>query len=203
MFLKVGSLSFHVRVDGPADAPVLLLLHSLGTNLHVWDWQVDLLATRFRIVRADLRGHGKSDVPAGPYSVEQMAEDIVALLDAMEIETFHLAGLSIGGLIAQQIAHLYRSRVKSLTLCDTALAIPPAAGWQDRATLVRQRGIAAVVDAVISRWVTASYLQAPATAALRQMLEATAPEGYAAACEAISSADLTPQSRTLRLPTLG
>jgi len=202
MFLKVGSLAFHVQVDGPADAPVLVLLHSLGTNLHVWDWQVDLLATRFRVVRPDLRGHGKSDVPAGPYRIEQMAEDVIALLDAMEIETFHLGGLSIGGLIAQQIAHLCRSRVESLTLCDTALVIPPATGWRDRAALVREQGIAAIVDAVIARWVTASYLLTPVTAALRQMLEATAPEGYAAACEAIASADLSSQTDTLRLPTL-
>src|SRR5260221_14293379 len=111
MFLKVRSLSFHVRVDGPADAPVLLLLHSLGTNLHVWDWQGGLLATPFRIVRADLRGHGKSDVPAGPHSVEKMAEDIVPLLGAMGIETFYLAGLSLGGFIAPPSAPPFPSRV--------------------------------------------------------------------------------------------
>ncbi|HWT99680.1 MAG TPA: 3-oxoadipate enol-lactonase [Terriglobales bacterium] len=202
MFLKVGSLSFHVQVDGPASAPVLLLLHSLGTNLHVWDWQVDFLANRFRVIRPDLRGHGKTGVPSGPYSIEQMADDVIALMDALEVETFHLSGLSIGGLVAQQIAHQCGTRVQSLVLCDTALSFPPAAGWRDRAALVRREGIAPIVDAVIARWVTASYLHAPATAMLRQMLEQTAPEGYAAACEALAAADLTAQTATLRLPSL-
>ncbi|HVI88545.1 MAG TPA: 3-oxoadipate enol-lactonase [Dongiaceae bacterium] len=202
MFVQIDSLSAHVRVDGPAGAPVLVLLHSLGTNLHVWDWQVDLLTTRFRVVRPDLRGHGKTDVSAGPYSIQQMADDVIALMDAMEIDAFHLGGLSIGGLIAQQIAHQCRTRVLSLALCDTALSFPPAAGWRDRAALVRREGIAPIVDAVIARWVTASYLHAPETAALRQMLEQTAQEGYAAACEALAAADLTAQTATLRLPAL-
>ncbi|HVJ42905.1 MAG TPA: 3-oxoadipate enol-lactonase [Dongiaceae bacterium] len=202
MFVRINDISLHLRIDGPEEAPALLLLHSLGTNLHVWDGQADMLATRFRVIRPDLRGHGETEVTPGPYSIEQMASDMIGLLDTLGIGDFHLAGLSIGGVIAQQIAHQCRSRVKSLTLCDTALALPPASGWRDRAALVRAQGIDVIVDAVIARWVTAAYVQAPATGILRQMLLQTAPEGYAAACEALAAADLTRQTQTLRLPTL-
>ena len=123
MFLTANNLTMHVQVDGPAQAPPLLLLHSLGTSLHVWGATARALAGPFRVIRPDLRGHGLTQVTPGPYSIAGMAADVLALLDAMGVGHLHVAGLSIGGLIAQSLAHQAPGRVSSLILCDTALAI--------------------------------------------------------------------------------
>ncbi len=202
MFQRAGDITMHVQVDGPDGAPALLLLHSLGTSLHVWDAQARALAGPFRVIRPDLRGHGLSEVTPGPYSIEGMARDVLALLDAMGVQQLHVAGLSIGGLIAQSIAHQASDRVASLILCDTALAIPPPQPWLDRAALVRSEGMAAVAEPVMARWVTPGFMQDPAALGLRAMLLRTDPEGYAGAAEAIAAADLTASTRALTVPAL-
>ncbi len=202
MFVDAAGLSTHVSVDGPADAPALVLLHSLGTSAAVWDPQAEALAGPFRVIRPDLRGHGLTDVTPGPYTIEGMARDVLAALDAMHVDRFHLAGLSIGGMIAQSVAVQAPGRVRSLMLCDTAMAIPPANLWHGRAAMVRTKGLPAIADAVLARWLTAPRQQGPQATAVRTMLLRTPPEGYAAAAEAIAAADLTPGTATLRLPTL-
>lgn len=202
MFVRAGGITMHVQVDGPLGAPALVLLHSLGTSLHVWDDQAAALAGAFRVVRLDLRGHGLSEVTPGPYTMEQLADDVLALLDSLGVGQAHVAGLSIGGMVAQAVAHRAPGRVASLILCDTALAIPPAQLWRDRAALVRAEGMIAVADAVMARWVTPGFMGAPGAAGLRAMLLRTAPEGYAAAAEAIAAADLTERTRALRVPAL-
>lgn len=202
MFLTVGKLNMHVRLDGAATAPPLLLLHSLGTDLRVWDPQAEVLARSFRVIRPDLRGHGLTDVTPGPYSIGGMAGDLLALLDALGLRRVHVAGLSIGGMIAQELAAQASERVASLVLCDTAMAIPPPALWRDRAATVRAQGMAAIADAVLARWVTPGFARAPEARGLKAMLLRTAPEGYAGAAEAIAAADLTQATRALRIPTL-
>lgn len=202
MFVRAGGITLHAQVDGPPGAPVLVLLHSLGTSLHVWDDQAGSLAGAFRIVRPDLRGHGLSEVTPGPYAIGQLADDVLALLDALGVGQAHLAGLSIGGMVAQAVAHRAPARVASLILCDTAMAIPPAQLWRDRAALVRAEGMGAVAEAVMARWVTPGFMGAPGAAGLRAMLLRTAPEGYAAAAEAIAAADLTGHTRALQVPAL-
>ena len=202
MFVRANGSVMHVQVDGPVAAPVLVLLHSLGTSGHVWDAQARALAGPFRVVRPDLRGHGLTEVTAGPYGVAGLAADVLAVLDALGIGQAHVGGLSIGGLVAQGVAHQAPGRVASLILCSTALALPPAQGWRDRAALVRADGIAAVVDAVMARWVTPGFMAEPAAVGLRQMLLRTAPEGYAGAAEAIAGADLTADTAALRVPAL-
>ena len=202
MFVRANGLVTHVQVDGPAAAPVLVLLHSLGTSGQVWDAQAQALAGPFRVVRPDLRGHGLTEVTAGPYGIAGLAADVLAVLDALGIGQAHIGGLSIGGLVAQGVAHQAPGRVASLILCSTALALPPAQGWRDRAALVRAGGIAAVVDAVMARWVTPGFMGEPAAVGLRQMLLRTAPEGYAGAAEAIAAADLTADTAGLRVPAL-
>ncbi|WP_458098071.1 3-oxoadipate enol-lactonase [Roseomonas sp. WA12] len=186
MFERVDALLVHYTVEGPDDAPVLLMLHSLGTSLHVWDPQVRSLSRSFRVIRPDLRGHGLTSVPAGPYSMAQMAADMLGLMDALGIARAHLAGISIGGRIALEMAALAPKRVESLILCDTALAFPPAALWQQRAEAVRADGIAAIADAVMARWVVDATR--PDSCGLRQMLLRTPAEGYAGAAEALRDA---------------
>lgn len=199
--ITVNGLSVHVREDGSAHAPALLLLHSLGTSGKVWGPVVAALAASFYVIRPDMRGHGGTAATPGPYTIAQLAEDAVGVLDALGVQRAAIVGLSIGGLIAQQLCYAAPERAASLTLMDTALKIPPATLWHERAALVRAKGMQAVVEPVVARWVTA---EAPAHAAetLRALLLATAPEGYAGSAEAIAAADLTEQSAHLALPTL-
>lgn len=202
MFLTVGGLNTHVQLDGPAGAPPLVLLHSLGTDLRVWDPQANVLAHSFRVIRPDLRGHGLTEVPSGPWSISDMARDALALLDTLGHERVHVAGLSIGGMVAQALAAQAPDRVASLILCDTAMAIPPPELWRGRAATVRSMGMAAIAESVLTRWVTPAFAQAPEARGLRAMLLRTSPEGYAGAAEAIAAADVRTATRGLRVPAL-
>jgi 3-oxoadipate enol-lactonase len=199
MFLDLDDLTMYLRADGPQDAPVLLMLHSLGTDHGVWDPQAAVLSRDFRVIRPDLRGHGLTAVTRGPYSIEGLA---LRAMNQLRITRAHVAGLSIGGMVAQALAATAPSLVSSLVLCDTAMSIPPPGLWRDRAGTVRASGMAAIADAVLARWVTPAVADAPETRRLRTMLVNTAPEGYAAAAEAIAAADLSPTTRSLRLPAL-
>jgi len=202
MFIKVKDLAIHVLIEGPPGAPPLVLLHSLGTTAHIWDAQAAALSRSFRVIRPDLRGHGLTTCTPGPYSMALFADDLAALLTALEIDEVHLGGISIGGLIAQSFAAAHPGRVASLMLVDTALSIPPAQSWTDRAAKVRAEGMGSIADAVLARWVTPAFLDAPETHGLREMLMRTPAEGYAAAAEAIAAADLTASTSTLQIPTL-
>ena len=201
-FVEIRGLATHIAVDGPPGAPVLLLLHSLGSSLHVWDAQVDSLARGLRIIRFDLRGHGLTEVGTGPCTIEDLADDALAVLDACGVAAAHVGGVSIGGMIAQAIAARAPGRVRSLILCDTALAIPPPEMWRARAQLVRAEGVAAIADATLARWVSPAYLASPAGRGLRQLLLRTEREGYAAAAEALATGDMTRTTRELRMPAL-
>lgn len=201
-FIDVRGLTTHIAVDGPPGAPAILLVHSLGSSLRLWDAQVASLARGFRVVRFDLRGHGLTDVGQAPCTVEDLADDAIAVLDALGIATAHVAGVSIGGMVAQAVAARAPARVTSLILCDTALALPPPEMWRERAALVRARGIAAIADAVLPRWVSPAYLASPAGRGLRTLLVRTAPEGYAALADALAIADLSRTTPGLRVPAL-
>jgi len=201
-FVEIRGLATHLAVEGPPGAPALLLVHSLGTNLHVWDAQVAELARGLRVVRFDLRGHGLTEVAAAPYTIEDLADDALAVLDACGIPVAHVGGVSIGGMIAQAVAARAPARVASLILCDTALALPPPEMWRARAQTVRAEGIAAVADSILARWVTPAYLASPGGRGLRSALLRTHPEGYAAAAEVLATADLSAATRQLRVPAL-
>lgn len=202
MFVSVKDLNIHVLVEGPPGAAPLVLLHSLGTTAHVWDEQAAELSRSFRVIRPDLRGHGLTTCTPGPYSMELFADDLAALLDALGINQAHIGGISIGGMVAQAFAAAHPKRAASLLLVDTAMAIPPAQSWTERAAKVRAEGITAIADAVIARWVTPAFMSAAPTEGLRSMLLRTPVEGYAASAEAIAAADLSAATSGLNLPTL-
>jgi 3-oxoadipate enol-lactonase/4-carboxymuconolactone decarboxylase len=202
MFVTVGDLTVHVRVDGPPGGAPLVMLHSLGTTSDIWDAQAAALARSFRVIRPDMRGHGLTGCTPGPYSMALLADDLAGVLDALQVNQAHIAGISIGGMIAQAFAAAYPGRAASLMLVDTAMAIPPAESWTARAATVRAEGIGAIEDAVIARWVTPGFAGAPETAGLRAMLTRTPVEGYAAAAEAIAAADLTSGTSALSVPAL-
>jgi 3-oxoadipate enol-lactonase/4-carboxymuconolactone decarboxylase len=202
MFVTVGDLTVHVRVDGPPGGAPLVMLHSLGTTSDIWDAQAAALARSFRVIRPDMRGHGLTGCTPGPYSMALLADDLAGVLDALQVNQAHIAGISIGGMIAQAFAAAYPGRAASLMLVDTAMAIPSAESWTARAATVRAEGIGAIEDAVIARWVTPGFAGAPETAGLRAMLTRTPVEGYAAAAEAIAAADLTSGTSALSVPAL-
>lgn len=182
---------------GPADAPVLVLGPSLGTTRAMWDPQHDELRRRFRVLRYDLLGHGGSAVPAGPYTVDQLAGEVLSLLGG--IEHFHYIGLSLGGMIGMALASAAPDRVDSLGLLCTSAYLPPAQGWLDRARQVREYGTASIAETAAARWFTPAFTD---RARYLAMLAATPDEGYASCCHAIASMDLRPALDGITVPTL-
>lgn len=183
-------LGFEAAGD-PAD-PTVVLLGSLGSDLSMWDAQVPRLAERFHVVRVDLRGHGRSPVPPGPYTVPELAGDVTRLLDRLGRPHAHLVGLSLGGMVAMWLAAYEPARVDRLALLATSARLGSPEDWRERAATVRAGGTEAVADAVLARWLTPAFAAAsPEVAArLRAMLVATPDEGYAGCCEAIGAMDL-------------
>lgn len=189
------------RLEGPRDAPVVVLAGSLGTTLAMWDDQAAALSTRFRVLRVDHRGHGESPVPPGPYTVEALAGDVVALLDRLGIERVAFCGLSLGGAVGMRLALDAPERIERLVLCCTAARFGAPETWTDRAATVRARGMEAVALTVLQRWFTPAA--APETVArLRALLLATPAEGYAACCEAIAGHDMRGALGGIKAPTL-
>jgi len=187
MFVQTGDLVIHAMVQGAATAPPILLLHSLGTNLHMWDPQAEALAAQYRVIRMDMRGHGLTEAPPGPYTMAVLARDALALLDSLGIAAAHCGGVSIGGHIALQVAARAPGRVLSLLPCDTALEFGGAANWTERMAAVAAGGLAAIADATMARWVCDRSLAA--SKGLRRMLLATDPAGWLGCAAALRDTD--------------
>jgi 3-oxoadipate enol-lactonase len=194
----------HHVVTGPEDAPALVLSNSLGADLRMWDPQAEALAERFRLVRYDTRGHGQSPVPDGPYTIDHVGQDLIALLDHLEIERAHVAGLSLGGMTAMWLGIHAPERLHRLVLLCTSAQLGPPETWADRAAVVRAQGTEAVADAGVGRWLTEGFrAEHPDTAAwLRDMIAGTPDAGYAAACAVIEHMDLTAGLPSIPAPTL-
>ncbi|MBC3302374.1 3-oxoadipate enol-lactonase [Pseudomonas sp. SWRI18] len=206
-FVQLAEGELHYQLDGPVEAPVLVLSNSLGTDLHMWDIQIPAFTRHFRVLRLDTRGHGKSLITPGPYSIEQLGRDVIALLDALGIARAHFCGLSMGGLIGQWLGINAGQRLHRLVVCNTAARIGTPEVWNPRIETVLRDGAAAMValrDASIARWFTADFAAAnPHQAKLiTDMLAATSPEGYAANCAAVRDADLRDQLASIKVPTL-
>ncbi|WP_417705133.1 3-oxoadipate enol-lactonase [Pseudomonas sp.] len=203
--LADGDLNY--QLEGPTGAPVLVLSNSLGTDLHMWDMQMPALTRHFQVLRYDTRGHGQSLVTDGPYSIEQLGRDVLALLDALDIAKAHFCGLSMGGLIGQWLALNAPERIARLVLCNTAAKIGTPEVWNPRIDTVLAGGAQAMRDlrdASISRWFTADFAatQPQQVEPIVGMLAQTAPEGYAANCAAVRDADFREQLGAIRAPTL-
>ena len=190
-------------LEGPEDAPVLILSNSLGTTLRMWDDQAPVLRERFRLLRYDQRGHGGSPVPSGPYKIEDLGRDALALLDRLEIESVSFCGLSIGGLVGMWLASEAPGRVERLVLCCTAARFDPEM-YDARASKVRAEGVGSIAEVVLERWFTPEFRAArPETVeAAGNMLRGTPVEGYAGCCEALGDADVRSRLGGIRAPTL-
>ena len=194
---------FH-RFDGPADAPVLLLSNSLGTALEMWDPQMPAFAERFRVLRYDMRGHGRSAVPPGPYSIADLGRDVLALLDANRIDRVRFCGLSMGGMTGMWLGCNAPERLEKLVLCNTSAQLGTPEHWNIRISLVQNEGMKGVAEGVIERWFTPEFRKREPQAVdkVRRMLLETPPAGYAACCAAIRDQDQREAICAVPVPTL-
>ena len=206
MKITANGISIHCQFDGPVNAPVVTLSHSLATNLSMWDPQIPALTSRYRVLRYDTRVHGGTDAPEGPYSLEELAEDVRALLQALGIARTHFLGLSLGGFIGQILALKYPHMLHGLVLCDTTSRVPADAKpvWDERIRVARTQGMEPHVEQTVSRWFTAPFREKHPEVLdpVRAMIRGTNPRGYIGCCQAIAALDLTDRLHAITLPTL-
>lgn len=198
----LGDLRLHWREDGdPMGAPVVFA-NSLGTDLRLWDKVIPLLPPGYRYIRYDMRGHGLSDCPPGPYAMGTLVRDAERLLDALGVRDCVFVGLSIGGMIAQGLAVKRLDLVRALVLSNTAVRIGTAGMWQARIAAAKAGGLEALADGVMERWFSRAFRKGPELAGWRTMLVRTPLEGYTGCCAAIAGTDFYTPVSGLTLPTL-
>ena len=201
---EANGIRIYYELSGLVDAPVVMLSNSLGTRLEMWDLQMAALTGRYRVLRYDSRGHGRSEAPPGPYSVAMLGEDARALLDALGIAKVHFCGLSKGGMVGQWLGTHHGDHLLSLILCATAPRFRTAELWNQRIEQSAREGMASLVDDVTERWFTAGYRATPRPEIeqVRAMILATSPQGYGGCCAAIRDMDQSEAIRAIRTPTL-
>jgi 3-oxoadipate enol-lactonase/4-carboxymuconolactone decarboxylase len=195
----------YYEATGPADGAPVVLSGSLGSDVRMWEPQVEpLVAAGFRVIRYDHRGHGSSPAPPGPYTLEELGGDALALLDRLELRRVSWVGLSLGGMVGMWLAENAPSRVERLVLCCTSASLGPASMWQERAAVARTSGMAALAEPVVNRWLTPGFAETHPDKVkwLRDMVASHPPEGYASCCEAIEKMSIMDSLPTITAPTL-
>ena len=203
-FLKIGEIVHHYVVEGAPEKPALVFSNSLGSDLRIWDAVVPLLAEQFRIIRYDKRGHGLSDSPEPPYSINNLAQDLVGLLDALQIPQAVICGISVGGLIAQALTLAHPERVRALVLSDTGARIGSTASWEERIASVKSGGVKAWVKPSMERWFSEAFRRSRVAdvAGYSNMLLRTTLDGYIGTCCALRDTDFTEEIARIRQPAL-
>jgi 3-oxoadipate enol-lactonase len=206
MKIRVNDIDVNYVLEGPSGAPTVTMSHSLASDLSMWDAQAKALATRYRVLRYDTRGHGGTDAPTGAYSLTQLADDVRGLLKALGIARTHWVGLSMGGMIGQTLAVSTPELLQSLSLCDTSSRIPAEAKpvWDERITVAETKGMEPHVEPTIARWLTPKFVESrpDVVNGVRDMIRRTNARGYAGCCHAIRALDLTERLSSVTLPTL-
>ena len=200
--VKCGEARIHYALEGQSGTPVLVFSNSLGTDYSMWDPQVPEFRKKLRVLRYDTRGHGQSSPTPGPYSIEQLGKDLIALLDALDLDGVHFCGLSMGGMIGMWLGVNAPERLHKLVLCNTGAKIGTLEAWNARIDAVLKHGMASVAPAIIERWFTPAFRQKAPIANILKMIEETNPVGYAACCAAVRDFDFREQVSKIRLPTL-
>jgi 3-oxoadipate enol-lactonase len=203
-YLTVQGVQLFYRLDGPVSAPVVALVNSLGMDLHMWEPQLPRLSERFRVLRFDARGHGHSQVPTGPYTMDQLGGDLVALFNELGIPRAHICGLSLGGMVALWLAVYRPECVGRVVLANTAARIGTEVSWNERIRAIENGGMAAIRDMVVGRFLSLPFRrQHPETAEwVASILEATPSDGYIGSCRALAEADLSEVARHVETPCL-
>jgi 3-oxoadipate enol-lactonase len=194
----------NVQIDGREGAPVLMLSNSLGTNLHMWDLQMPEFTKHFRVIRYDRRGHGNSGVPQGPYTMERLGRDVLAVIDALKIDKINWCGLSMGGMVGMWLGANAGDRIDKLILSNTAAFFPEKDVWTGRVKLAREKGLEALVGATMERWFTKDFRERAPKAIDRvsEMFLKTPLEGYIGCAEAVRDMDHREIIRAISAPTL-
>ena len=193
-FIQTNTGQLHYQLEtaaGNENAPVLVMSNSLGTHMDMWLPQMPALLEHFRVLRYDTRGHGRSDVSPGPYTIAQLGADVLTLLDQLQIQRAHFCGLSMGGMTGMWLGIHAPNRIDRLALCNTSAAIGLPEVWNARISKVRQEGMASIIDTVLERWFTPDFLAHAPTQVerVRRMLADTPVEGYVANCAAVRDMD--------------
>lgn len=206
MQARVNDTVIHYEMEGAAGAPVVTLSHSLATNLGLWELQMPALAGRYRVLRFDTRGHGRSSAPPGPYTMEVLAADAVGLLDFLGIKLTHFVGLSMGGMIGQVLGIRYPQRLQKLVLCDTSASVPSEMGpvWDERIGRAEKLGMSALAQETLERWLSGGFRgsRTEVTGGIRDMIVQTPVAGYAGCCRAIAGFDVLADLPKITAPTL-
>ncbi len=203
--IQSNGVAIDAEISGPQGAPVLMLSNSLGTTRHMWDPQMDAFTKQFRVLRYDRRGHGKSAVPKGPYNMEMLGRDVLAVLDGMGIEKANWLGLSMGGMEGMWLGANAPERIEKLILSNTSTYYPDKAPWHARIENVSKAGsVAAIADTVINAWLTQDFQKAHPDVAsrMKEMMIATPVEGYLGCCAAVRDMDHREAIKGIKNPTL-
>lgn len=200
----LGDRSVRYDVRGQPDADVLVLSNSLGTDLGMWDDQVDALASRWRVVRYDTRGHGGSSVPPGPYTIAELATDVLQLLDYLRVRRAHVCGLSMGGLTGLYLGAAHPDRLLKVAVCSAPARFGTPATWDERIAAVRAGGLHAIAPSVLTRWFTEGFRarRPDVIQRIERQLLSTPAAGYIACCEALRDADLRDTVSSIRVRSL-
>lgn len=203
---EINGCTVNYELSGRANAPVVMLSHSLASDMALWDAQLEALEGRWRVLRYDTRGHGGSEATPGPYHLDLLGDDAVRLLDHLEIDHVHWVGISMGGMIGQNLALCHADRLRSAALCDTAARIPAEAkpAWEERIALARREGMAPLVEPTLARWFTDAYrARAPEPyRRIRQQILDTDVAGFTGCAAAIMELDYLDRLGEIDLPTL-
>jgi 3-oxoadipate enol-lactonase len=204
MKLTANGIDINYEIEG--EGPVVTFSHSLGCDLSMWDEQVRALRQRYRVLRYDTRGHGRTSAPAGAYTLEMLAADARALLEGLGIAQTHFVGLSMGGMIGQVLTLAHPSLVASLVLCDTTSRFPVGTApiWKERIRTVETQGMGAMVEPTLGRWFTAPFRsrRPDVTGRVADLIRRTPPAGYIGCCHAIPRIDATDRLGAVRCPAL-
>ncbi len=197
------NLQLHWQQNGDPNGQPVVFANSLGTDLRIWDSVIPLMPKGLRLIRFDKRGHGLSDCPPAPYTMEKLVDDTAQLLDQLGVTSCIFVGLSIGGMIAQSLAARRPDLVGALVLSNTAAKMGDPVLWRERIAAVQADGLEAIAGSVLDRWFANDFRVSDQIAIWENMLSRTPVQGYIGCCQAIAGCDLTQTTTDLRLPTLG
>ena len=203
-FVRINGVLLNCRLHGRPGAPAVALANSLGTDARIWDEVIEVLADRYRVLSYDKRGHGLSDAPPGDYSLDDHVADLAGLLDHAGMNRVALAGVSVGGLIAQGFALRHPSRLAALVLCDAVPQLGDDAMWNGRIDAIRRGGLASIADGIMERWFSERFrrTQSDALAGWRNLFLRSHVEGYCSTCATLRDTDLTAELGRIAAPTL-
>ena len=199
-----GDVRLHYELSGAVDGSVLVLSNSLGSNLHMWDKVLPAFESCHRVLRYDMRGHGQSSVPEGPYNMEQLGGDVLSLLDHLGIERADVCGLYVGGMIAMWLGVHAPQRLHRIVFANTGARIGSVELWGQRIAMAQSAGMAALASFTLERWFTAPYRENHPVEMerIRAMVAATDVRGYVACCAALRDTDLRSEVAAITAPSL-